>query len=965
MPGLARKVVICTATDGLVIQPRSAKGQRPFQTLCIKYGSDVVSLASPGQTPEYYSDDDDSSFEAFGIIGLITVSKLSYLVSITRRQQVAQVDGSPIYVVTDVALTPCASKAEAQESIRKTQQSLSGPVASDDGVGDDDDSSDDDDGVDPRSSDADDDVDDAVVLTFDDGLKNEPRSPEMRVAQDVFNRRGSYGGFAQSWFSRNGWTVGKKPPLGISNSPTMSPTPSPIKTPEMSTLPPSESLAPAASPEEVTNLIPKLLQMVQVYFGSSRSFYFAYDFDLTRSLARRTEFPLNPEIPLYSQVDDVFFWNRNLMLPFLNAGHESVSLPLLQGFVGQRSFIVDSNPPQVDDLGVESVELSNLQSPAPVGSTSPEADDDGDVRRRDSEKSYTITLISRRSTQRAGLRYLRRGVNQDGSVANMVETEQLLSPTESQVSSPQTRSYLQVRGSIPLFFSQTPYSLKPVPVLQHSEETNRQACRKHFDRLRRTYGEIQIVNLVEKHGVEAAIGTRYEHTVDYLNRLTSEQSEVGPSQQSPGPLSFEWFDFHRACRGMKFENVNLLLSRLRDQIEHLGSARVRDGKVVERQKGIIRTNCMDCLDRTNVCQSSFARHMLDLQLKEDGFDMSAQVDQQSIWFNTLWADNGDAISKQYASTAAMKGDYTRTKKRDYRGALNDLGLSLARFYSGMVNDYFSQTAIDFLLGNVNDKVFEEFEADMKNKDPAISMTKMREQAVELCQKRVVADEDEEFHGGWALLTPNVSNTIKTLPMEEVVLLLTDAAVYLCRFDWNMDKVSSFERVNLANITGIRVGTYITSTISTSQADPSKNVGFVVTYQPGKSDITRTNTRTLSSRDDLAPEPGDGARPMSLIDGLFGGVNKEPPLCRLAFKVPYVDSSTVAIGGASQQQTEEQQASNICAEMERLVLECRVSRRDEKESSIIERSDIISLEEARRNTGLLEQLGHSIKKLVWA
>jgi hypothetical protein len=64
--------------------------------------------------------------------------------------------------------------------------------------------------------------------------------------------------------------------------------------------------------------------------------------------------------------------------------------------------------------------------------------------------------------------------------------------------------------------------------------------------------------------------------------------------------------------------------------------------------------------------------------------MSVQTDQVTAWFNTLWADNGDAVSKQYASTAAMKGDYTRTKKRDYRGALNDLGLGLARYYSGYV-----------------------------------------------------------------------------------------------------------------------------------------------------------------------------------------------------------------------------------------------------------------------------------------
>jgi hypothetical protein len=93
---------------------------------------------------------------------------------------------------------------------------------------------------------------------------------------------------------------------------------------------------------------------------------------------------------------------------------------------------------------------------------------------------------------------------------------------------------------------------------------------------------------------------------------------------------------------------------------------------------------MDCLDRTNVVQSATARRALELQLKTEGIDLSLQEDQTTQWFNTLWADNGDAISKQYASTAALKGDFTRTRKRDLKGALNDMGLSISRFYSGYV-----------------------------------------------------------------------------------------------------------------------------------------------------------------------------------------------------------------------------------------------------------------------------------------
>lgn len=81
-------------------------------------------------------------------------------------------------------------------------------------------------------------------------------------------------------------------------------------------------------------------------------------------------------------------------------------------------------------------------------------------------------------------------------------------------------------------------------------------------------------------------------------------------------------------------------------------------------------------------RSACARRALESQLKDEGIEFSLQMDPTGQFFNTLWADNGDAISKQYASTAALKGDFTRTRKRDYKGALTDMGLSLSRFYSG-------------------------------------------------------------------------------------------------------------------------------------------------------------------------------------------------------------------------------------------------------------------------------------------
>ncbi|KAK3491381.1 SacI homology domain-containing protein [Neurospora crassa] len=1008
MPGLARKVLICAAVDGLVLQPLHSKKdpQRNSPLIKIKYGTASVSQTSRDSVPELSSP--DSFFEAFGIVGILTVFRYSYLISITGRQQVAQIRGQPIYVVTEVALTPCTSQNDAAEAVAKTALALSNREAahSDDDTASEDDA--------PRDSGSNDEaIDDVLDHTEGEDSSGETGPSAISrssIAQDVITRRGSYGRFAKSWFSRSGWTMDQKRNMGLSAEQLERANASKTEAKKGSDAAkrvPRKFPLPSDAVEDdsaAVSLLPKLLRTTQILFGSSRTFYFSYDYDITRSAANPAP-PSTPLIPLANHVDPTFFWNKNVMKPFIDAGVDSLTLPLMQGFVGQRTFTVDSNPPQVDDAAKDSLELKDMdcdnKAAASPACTNAGVDSEGT---HPTEKKFDITVISRRSTKRAGLRYLRRGIDEGGNVANCVESEQILSPAEeTSVPNAKIYSFVQIRGSFPLFFSQSPYSLKPAPVLQHSPDTNYAALRKHFEWLRQKYGLVQCVNLVEKHGVEAPIGQRYEENIKRLN-----EEESRPEDEQ---IAFEWFDFHHVCRGMKFENVSVLLDILGPRLEKWGSTVVVNDKVETQQLGAFRTNCMDCLDRTNVCQSSFAKYMLDMQLKELGFDMNLQKDQENAWFNTLWADNGDAISKQYASTGAMKGDYTRTRKRNYRGALTDAGLSVTRLFNGMFNDFFLQTTIDFLLGNVTSLVFAEFEANMMTKDPAISMEKLREQAIELSHKRVIADESEEFIGGWTLLTPNVPDTVRSSSFEEAVLLLTDKALYLCRFDWNLDKVSSFERVDLAHVTKIKFGTYITSTISAAQVDEMRNVGLIVEYNPGVTDITRVNTRSLttsvSDASKMGREPTSGIdaaeqepqaakeaaaaaaaseeKPASVaapiagiaegIAGFFAPRSQEPQARKIALKALHsITSAADPMAkskedepGAITRLSEMQQVILIASEIERLAIRSqpKLQAKKDEESGLIEKGDIISLADAKKNTGLLEQLGHSLKKMVWA
>lgn len=75
---------------------------------------------------------------------------------------------------------------------------------------------------------------------------------------------------------------------------------------------------------------------------------------------------------------------------------------------------------------------------------------------------------------------------------------------------------------------------------------------------------------------------------------------------------------------------------------------------------------------------------------------SQTVDQQLEFerlFKGVWADNADIVSVQYSGTGALKTDFTRTGKRTYLGAMNDLSNSVIRYYKNNFLDGFRQVRI--------------------------------------------------------------------------------------------------------------------------------------------------------------------------------------------------------------------------------------------------------------------------------
>ncbi|XP_020108628.1 phosphoinositide phosphatase SAC8 isoform X2 [Ananas comosus] len=292
-----------------------------------------------------------------------------------------------------------------------------------------------------------------------------------------------------------------------------------------------------------------------------------------------------------------------------------------------------------------------------------------------------ITLISRRCNRRLGTRMWRRGANLEGATANFVETEQLVEFEGFR------SSFLQVRGSIPLLWEQiVDLSYKPRLNIINHEETPK-VVQRHFHDLVQRYGETIAVDLTDKHGDEGQ-----------LSRAFADEMEKFPH------LRYVSFDFHSVCGKGNFDNLQLLYDQIKEDFEKQGYFLVNaEGEILLEQSGIIRSNCIDCLDRTNVTQSFLARKSLDSQLQKMGaFSSSESIsNHKDIYdmFKILWAEHGDDISLGYAGSHALKGDLVRYGRQTLPGLIKDGMSALSRYYMNNFQDGIRQDALDLISGH--------------------------------------------------------------------------------------------------------------------------------------------------------------------------------------------------------------------------------------------------------------------------
>ncbi|KAF9665218.1 hypothetical protein SADUNF_Sadunf16G0099700 [Salix dunnii] len=308
------------------------------------------------------------------------------------------------------------------------------------------------------------------------------------------------------------------------------------------------------------------------------------------------------------------------------------------------------------------------------------------------ESSATVTLVSRRCTRRLGTRMWRRGANLEGDAANFIETEQLLE-LEGYRS-----SLLQIRGSIPLLWEQiVDLSYRPSLRIISHEQTIK-VVERHFHDLNQRYGDTMAVDLTNKHGDEGQLSTAYAAEMQKLPHVR-----------------YVSFDFHHVCGNSNFDNLQILYDQISDDFQKQGYILIdAEGNILEEQKGIIRSNCIDCLDRTNVTQCLLGQKSLTMQLQRIGVLSSIEcitmLREECRKFRTLWAEQGDEVSLEYAGTHALKGDLVRYGRQTIGGIIKDGMSALSRYYLNNFQDgvrqascllYLLNDALDLISGHYN------------------------------------------------------------------------------------------------------------------------------------------------------------------------------------------------------------------------------------------------------------------------
>jgi synaptojanin len=309
--------------------------------------------------------------------------------------------------------------------------------------------------------------------------------------------------------------------------------------------------------------------------------------------------------------------------------------------------------------------------------------------------SGRITLISRQDSRKIGHMFGPACMDDEGNVANYVETEVVIYTGDHLV------AFSIVKGNVPLFWKLDNHLLTTKIEFPRSEDASRHAFVRFFETMCTEYNMVYVIDALSSKGSQPELSQRYAHSIHALQKEYPELS-VGYRKLSNGGT------FGHRFKG-KTDYISILLQ---DDLIHtalenysLYQFDFKEWSQSGRQLGTFLVNTLDSNDRANLIECKISEMVLE---KIFGPAFNTQ-----IWdrHNTLWVSNGTALGKLSESyNASIK---TKNKTGGLVGKVAEQGKKYAeqsKKYVSNSSTHISssstgrQTQFDKLLGRRNKEV---------------------------------------------------------------------------------------------------------------------------------------------------------------------------------------------------------------------------------------------------------------------
>ena len=387
-----------------------------------------------------------------------------------------------------------------------------------------------------------------------------------------------------------------------------------------------------------------------------------------------------------------FIWNDYLASPFAEIGERDACINMLQGCISSTIVNVFDN-------------------------------------------KLKITIITKREAKHGGTRYYARGLDETGHAANEVQIELIAETNKGK-----HWSYIVRRGSVPVTWKSV--AAKNLPTVSISiEQGYDKLTPKYFEELFEQFeGEVFCLNLLHSNpgNVEKKLCEAYEKAISNISNTTYLEFDwhtnvknlgiaeaVNNLYQLIGDLTLTHFENESTDLS---DNFVLKPFPLFENELNNPEFSIVTGNNVSTQNKLVRINCMDSLDRTNV--GSFFVITKAISQILNGLNNSKIIEtyeellQLPIEIRNFLAESfitiGNCISTIYTNTpACMTEFFISTAQLDLK-TISDSQIAIQRRFHNFVTDIKRQKSfwmicgqkLDFLLPNIicgqNEKLVSSF-----------------------------------------------------------------------------------------------------------------------------------------------------------------------------------------------------------------------------------------------------------------